>query len=76
MSDTQWLPTTDAAKALGFPSPCGELRVSDAKSPPVVDGGAAGLRFPSPCGELRVSDILRMNISTHSLKGFRPLAGN
>ncbi len=36
-----------------FPSPCGELRVSD------VDKTTRGMfedLFPSPCGELRVSD--------------------
>ncbi len=37
-----------------FPSPCGELRVSD-----MISMGAKPVEkpFPSPCGELRVSDF-------------------
>ncbi len=42
-------------RAVGrFPSPCGELRVSDEPSPRLH--GLYLLGFPSPCGELRVSD--------------------
>ncbi len=38
-----------------FPSPCGELRVSDTGR--VSSDDYDYLEFPSPCGELRVSDV-------------------
>ncbi len=57
-----------------FPSPCGELRVSD--NDDLVRQGYLREKFPSPCGELRVSDFSKAAVRVLSVEGFRPLAGN
>ncbi len=59
----------------GFPSPCGELRVSDSRLP-MYEGVSVAVEFPSPCGELRVSDLVLPLVFSKEEKGFRPLAGN